>query len=54
VVQLAELCVNAPEELRFDILNCVSANRWNFVDIGHARHAVGYEPQDHVDDSFPA
>ena len=53
VVQLVERCVNAPENLRFDILYGISANRWRWVDIEHARDVVGYKPQDHGEDFFP-
>lgn len=50
VAQMIERCVTAPPELRFDIFNVVSNNRWGFRDISHARAVVGYEPQDSAED----
>lgn len=50
IVQLVECCINAPEELRFDIFYGMSDNRWRWVDIEHARQVVGYEPQDRAED----
>jgi nucleoside-diphosphate-sugar epimerase len=53
ILQLVERCINAPERLRFDIFYGLSANRWRWVDIEHARQVVGYEPQDHGEDFYP-
>lgn len=50
VAQMVERCVVAPPDLRFDIFNVVSNNRWGFRDIAHARAVVGYEPQDSAED----
>lgn len=48
-VQLVELALNAPPSLRFDVFYVQSANRLNFVDIGHARIVLGYSPQDSIE-----
>jgi NAD+ dependent glucose-6-phosphate dehydrogenase len=53
-VQLVERCITAPEDLRFDIFYGLSANRWRWVDIEHARQVVGYESQDHGEDFYPS
>ena len=45
-LQLMELCINAPESLRFDVFFGHSDNEFNFVDIEHAREVLGYQPQD--------
>jgi nucleoside-diphosphate-sugar epimerase len=50
LVQLVERCVNAPDSLRFDVFFGHSDNRYNFVDIEHARQVLGYAPQDHAED----
>ena len=50
IVQLVERCINAPDTLRFDVFFGQSANRYNLVDIQHARDIVGYEPQDNSED----
>jgi nucleoside-diphosphate-sugar epimerase len=52
IVQLVERCINAPEELRFDIFYGASDNRWGWLDIDHARNVLGYDPQDHGEDFF--
>lgn len=54
IVQLVERCINAPDSLRFDTFYGVSDNYWGWVDIEHARQVVGYAPQDHGEDYFPA
>jgi NAD+ dependent glucose-6-phosphate dehydrogenase len=50
IVQLVERCINAPDSLRFDIFFGQSDNRYNLVDIEHAREIVGYVPQDRAED----
>ena len=46
IVQMIERCVNAPASLRFDVFFAQSANRYNLVDIQHAREVLGYDPLD--------
>jgi hypothetical protein len=48
IAQLAELCVNAPESLRFAIFHGLSDNSYNVADIQHARDVLGYQPQDGI------
>ena len=48
-VQMVERCINAPEEVRYDIFEGLSDNRWRWRDISHAKKVLGYEPQDSVD-----
>ena len=50
IVQLVERCLNAPDSLRFDVYFGQSNNRYNLVDIEHAREVVGYAPQDRAED----
>jgi dTDP-4-dehydrorhamnose reductase len=50
IVQLVERSINAPRALRFDIFYGVSDNRYRWVDIQHAREALGYVPQDRGED----
>jgi nucleoside-diphosphate-sugar epimerase len=50
VAQMVERCITAPPDLRFDIFNVVSNNKWGFRDISHARDLVGYAPQDSAED----
>jgi NAD+ dependent glucose-6-phosphate dehydrogenase len=48
IAQLAELCVNAPESLRFAIFHGLSDNAYNLADIQPARELLGYQPQDGI------
>jgi len=50
IVQLVERCIQAPDSLRFDVFFGQSANRYNLVDIQHARDVLGYAPQDSAED----
>lgn len=50
IPQLFEKCINAPDDLRFDIFFGVSDNRHMVADIRHARDVLGYEPQDRAED----
>lgn len=50
IAQLVEKSIEAPENLRFDIFYGVSNNKWNWVDIEHARQIIGYSPQDRGED----
>ena len=46
VAQMVERCIEADENLKYDIFYVLSNNRWRFMDIEHARRTIGYEPQD--------
>jgi nucleoside-diphosphate-sugar epimerase len=46
IVQLVERCVDAPQDLRFDIFYGISDNPYRWVDLEHARAVLGYVPQD--------
>ena len=50
IVSLSRCCIDASDEVQFDIFYGMSdnANRW--VDIAHARRVVGYVPQDQAED----
>ena len=52
IVQIWERCINADESLRFDIFWGMSNNDWRWVDIEHARHVLGYVPQDRAEDNW--
>jgi len=49
IIDLVERCLNAPEELRFDIFFGVSDNRYRWVDLEHPRRVLGYVPQDRAE-----
>lgn len=46
--QIIERCVEAPEDLMYDIFYGISDNRTRFRDISHARNVIGYVPQDGI------
>ena len=46
IAQLAQCCVDAPDDVRFDIFYGMSNNKRLWVDIENARKKVGFAPQD--------
>jgi len=50
VAQMIERCIDAPADLRFDVLYCVSKNARRWVDIERAQQVVGYVPKDRAED----
>ena len=46
IVQMIERCIDAPDNLRFDIFYVLSNNRWGYRDLEHARQVLGLVPQD--------
>jgi uronate dehydrogenase/NAD+ dependent glucose-6-phosphate dehydrogenase len=50
IVQMFDRCVEAPDDLRFDVLFACSNNRGLFRDIEHSRKVVGFVPQDGIRD----
>jgi hypothetical protein len=50
IVQMIHRCIEAPPTLRYDIFFVTSNNRWSYRDLGHAKHVLGYVPQDNAED----
>lgn len=50
VCQILQRCIDAPDDLKYDIFLATSNNRWGYRDITHARDVLGYEPQDSAED----
>ncbi len=46
--QLLHRCVDAPDDVRFLIVQGVSDNQFKRMDIGNAREILGYAPQDNA------
>ncbi len=46
LTQLMTLCVEAPEDMRYEIIHALSDNRFKRLDISHTREVLGYEPTD--------
>lgn len=51
IVQIIERCINADDNLRFEIFYGMSNNDLRWVDIENARRKVGYVPQDRAEDN---
>lgn len=43
-VQLIDLCLGAPQDLRFDMFDAVSNNPRQWRDTRHAREVLGWQP----------
>ena len=50
IVNLIECCVNAPDDVRYEVFYGMSDNKYRWVDLENARRAVGYVPQDRAED----
>lgn len=46
---MVEKCIEAPPDLKYDIVHACSNNKWGYRDLEHAREVVGYVPQDSAD-----
>ena len=50
---LMQACVDAPEDLRFDIFYGMSNNRTLWLDLSNAKEKLGWEPRDRAEDRLP-
>ena len=50
IVNMIDLCIQAPPSLRYDIFFVTSDNRWSYRDLSHAKAVLGFVPQDHAED----
>ena len=51
VSQILQLCIDAPDELKYDVFLATSDNRWGYRDLEHPREVLGYAPQDSAEDA---
>ena len=49
VAQMLQRCIDAPDDLLYDIFMATSDNNWNYRDLEHPRQVLGYVPQDSAD-----
>ena len=49
IVQMFERCINADENLRFEVFYGMSDNDLRWVDISHAQEKIGFIPQDRAE-----
>jgi nucleoside-diphosphate-sugar epimerase len=52
ICQMLNLCIDGPEDIKYDVVFAVSNNKWNYRDISHAKDLLGYSPVDSADDNF--
>lgn len=52
IALLIECCVDAGDDIQFDIFWAMSDNKWRWVDVDRARRRVGYVPQDTAENSI--
>ena len=49
VSQILHKCIDAPDDLKYDIFLATSNNKWSYRDLTHPREVLGYVPQDSAD-----
>ena len=49
IVQMLQRCIDAPDDLKYDIFFAVSNNKWGYRDLEHPREVIGYVPRDSAD-----
>ena len=49
VGQVLHRCIDAPDELKYDIFMATSNDRWGYRDLEHPRKVLGYVPEDSSD-----
>jgi uronate dehydrogenase len=50
IANMVQLCLDADDDVRYDILFAASDNRWGYRDLEHSRQVVGFVPQDRAED----
>ena len=50
LVQMLVRCIDAPDDLMYDVFFATSSNRYGYRDLEHPKEVLGYVPQDSVDD----
>ncbi|MFQ5933691.1 MAG: hypothetical protein ACE5KI_03505, partial [Dehalococcoidia bacterium] len=49
VATILQKCIDAPDDLKFDIFMATSNNQWTYRDLEHSRRVLGWVPQDSAD-----
>ena len=42
-------CIEAPKDLKYDVLFALSNNKWGYRDLSHTKESIGFEPSDSAD-----
>ncbi len=48
--QMVDKCIQAPDDLRFDVFYAVSNNAYNYRDLIHSKQVIGFEAHDNAED----
>ena len=54
ILQMLVKCIEARDDLLYDIFMATSDNKWTYYDQEHAREVIGYEPQDSAETAGPS
>jgi nucleoside-diphosphate-sugar epimerase len=49
-VDMIDRCLQAPDDLKFDVFNAISDNRYRWRDIDHPKEVLGWQPRGHAED----
>lgn len=49
-VQMVEKCIDAPDDVRFDIFEAISENKWRWRDTSHPKEVIGWKPTGSAED----
>jgi nucleoside-diphosphate-sugar epimerase len=50
IARMVETCLDAPDDLKYEIFYVVSDNKWAYRDMAHAREVLGFEPEGRAED----
>ena len=50
ICQVLHRCIDAPDDLKYDVFYAASKNKWGYRDLEHPRQVLGYEPEDSAED----
>jgi nucleoside-diphosphate-sugar epimerase len=54
VADILHRCIEAPDDLKYDIFFATSRNRYGYRDLEHSREVLGFVPQDTDERAFEA
>ena len=52
ITQVLHKCIDAPDEVRYEVFLATSNNRYGYRDLSNTREVLGYEPKDSADPYF--
>jgi nucleoside-diphosphate-sugar epimerase len=52
ITQVLHKCIDAPDDLMYDVFLATSDNKYGYRDLSHTREVLGYKPKDSADSYF--